>query len=188
MIMPNIQIHPQAIVETPDIGENTRIWAFVHVLKGAVIGKNNNICDHCFIENGVKLGDDVTVKSGVYLWKGITAEDGVFIGPAAAFTNDLFPRSKNTGYEQKNTLLKKGCSIGANATILAGITVGQYAMVGAGAVVTKDVHDFTIVYGNPAVEKGYACVCGKKLRFKGKRALCSCGKKYEKNKNKIGLL
>lgn len=148
--MANYQIHETAIVETSNIGDQTRIWAFVHILPGAVIGKNNNICDFCFIENDVKTGDNVTIKSGVYLWDGVVVEDGVFIGPNAAFTNDKFPRSKNSDYIQERTVLKKNCSIGANATILPGITIGESSMVGAGSVVTKDVPDFALVYGNPA--------------------------------------
>jgi acetyltransferase-like isoleucine patch superfamily enzyme len=147
--------HQTAIVDSKNIGEESRIWAFVHILPGAKIGKNANICDHCFIENKVVIGDNVTIKSGVYLWDGITIEDNVFIGPAAVFTNDKYPRSKNKNYRQLKTILKKGCSIGANATILPGLTIGRYAMVGAGSVVTQNVPDFAIVYGNPAVLKGY---------------------------------
>lgn len=143
-------VHKNAIVRTKNIGEGTKIWAFCNILKGAVIGKNCNICDGCFVENKVSIGNNVTIKNGVYLWEGIIVEDDVFIGPNATFTNDKFPRSKNTNYKQEKTLLKKGCSIGANATILPGIVIGESAMVGAGAVVTKDVPDFALVYGNPA--------------------------------------
>ena len=132
--MANFFIHDKAIVETNAIGDESTIWAFTHILKGAVIGKNANINDHCFIENDVVLGDNVTVKCGVYLWDGVRLEDNVFVGPAAAFTNDLHPRSKNKDYVQQSIIIKKGASIGANATILAGVTVGQYALVGAGAV------------------------------------------------------
>lgn len=152
--MKKVFIHRNALVESKDIGEGTRIWAFVHILKGAQIGKNANICDHCFIESNVIIGDNVTIKSGVYVWDGITIEDSVFIGPAAVFTNDKYPRSKNKKYRQLKTLLKRGCSIGANATILPGLTIGRRAIVGAGAVVTKSVPDFAIVYGNPAIIHG----------------------------------
>jgi acetyltransferase-like isoleucine patch superfamily enzyme len=178
-------VHPQAIVDTKEIGENTRIWAFVHILDGARIGANGNICDHVFIENGVTLGDNVTVKSGVFLWNGVTAEDNVFIGPCAAFTNDLVPRSRNAGFQLRTTLLKKGCSIGANATILPGLTVGRYAMVGAGAVVTRDVPDFAVMVGNPAKQKGWICACGNKLSFRKASASCPCGRKYALEKGKV---
>ncbi len=178
--MKNVFIHPQSIVETNSVGEGSRIWAFVHILPGAIIGKNANICDHCFIENKVVIGNNVTIKSGVYLWDDITIEDDVMIGPSAVFTNDLFPRSRNKDWVRDKILLKKGCTIGGNATILPTITVGQYALVGAGAVVTKDVPDFALVYGNPAAVHGYVCICAKKLEFKKSRSQCSCGrKKYD---------
>ncbi len=159
----NKYIHPNALVETENVGDNSRIWAFVHILKGAKIGKNANICDNCFIENEVLIGDDVTVKCGVYIWDGVTIEDKVFVGPGVTFTNDLFPRSKNKKYKQEKTLLREGCSIGANATILAGVTIGKYAMVGAGSVVTKDVADYELVYGNPAEHKGNVNEDGNKI-------------------------
>jgi acetyltransferase-like isoleucine patch superfamily enzyme len=171
-------IHPSAIVDTLDIGQNSRIWAFTHVLKGAKIGRNANICDHCYIENQVAIGNDVTIKCGVWVWDGVTIEDNVFIGPSVTFTNDLYPRSKNTQYEQNHTTLREGCSIGANATVLAGITIGRYAMVGAGAVVTKDVGDFELVYGNPAKQSGYVCRCGQKLSILDDAAQCDCGASY----------
>jgi UDP-2-acetamido-3-amino-2,3-dideoxy-glucuronate N-acetyltransferase len=142
--------HPKAIVESSNIGEATRIWAFVHILPGAVIGKDCNICDHVFIENDVALGDRVTVKSGVQLWDGVRIEDDVFIGPNVAFTNDPFPRSKQYPEKYSVTLVQKGASIGANATILPGLTIGQNAMVGAGSVVTKNVPPNSMVMGNPA--------------------------------------
>lgn len=156
------QIHKDALVESNRIGNGVRIWAYTHILKGAVIGKNANICDHCFIENEVIIGDDVTIKCGVYLWDGIIIENNVFIGPAVAFANDSYPRSKNVNYVQEKTILKEGCSIGSNATILPGITIGKYAMIGAGSVVTRDVPDYALVYGNPAQIHGKVDKFGKK--------------------------
>ncbi|MHB8872550.1 MAG: acyltransferase [Myxococcaceae bacterium] len=145
----NYFTHRKALVETSQVGEKTRIWAFVHVLAGARIGADCNICDHVFIENDVVIGDRVTVKCGVQLWDGLRLMDDVFVGPNATFTNDLFPRSKRP-FTLRTTVVEKGASIGANATILAGITIGSGAMVGAGAVVTKDVPEKTLVVGNPA--------------------------------------
>lgn len=148
-------IHPQALVESPHLGAGTRVWAFAHILPGARIGADCNICDQVFIENDVVVGDRVTVKCGVQLWDGLRVEDEVFIGPNATFTNDLFPRSKVYPETFAVTVLRRGASIGANATILAGLTIGEGAMVGAGAVVTRDVPPGAIVVGNPARIKGY---------------------------------
>ncbi|MCX8053658.1 MAG: WxcM-like domain-containing protein [Armatimonadetes bacterium] len=150
-----VKIHPNAIVESKKIGAGTRIWAFAHILPGAVIGKDANICDHVFIENDVVIGDRVTIKCGVQIWDGVRIEDDVFIGPNATFTNDLFPRSKRYPEKFLETIVRKGASIGANATILPGLTIGRNAMVGAGAVVTMDVPPNAIVVGNPARIKGY---------------------------------
>jgi UDP-2-acetamido-3-amino-2,3-dideoxy-glucuronate N-acetyltransferase len=151
-------LHPNSLVETDRLGEGTRVWAFAHVLPGARIGRDANICDHVFIENDVVLGDRVTVKSGVQLWDGIRVEDDVFIGPNAAFANDAFPRSKQRPESFLTTTLREGCSIGAGATVLGGVTVGPGAMVGAGAVVTRDVPAFAVVAGNPARIRGYSGV------------------------------
>lgn len=142
--------HPQAIVESKKIGRKTRIWAFVHILPGARIGEDCNICDYTFIENDVVIGNRVTIKCGVQLWDGITLEDDVFVGPNVTFTNDPFPRSKNHPKTFARTQIQHGASLGANATILPGITIGEKAMVGAGAVVTADVPPHAVVYGNPA--------------------------------------
>lgn len=149
-------IHPKAIVEPgASIGPGTRVWAFAHILPGARIGGNCNICDHTFIENDVVLGDRVTVKCGVYLWDGIQLQDDVFVGPCVAFTNDKSPRSKHPPAKFASTVVCKGASIGANATILPGLKIGAKAMVGAGAVVTRDVPPFAVVVGNPARITGY---------------------------------
>lgn len=142
--------HPQAIVETDRIGAGTRVWAFAHVLPGAVIGRDCNICDHVFIENDVVVGDRVTVKCGVQLWDGVTLEDDVFVGPNVTFTNDRFPRSKQYPEQFARTVVHAGASIGANATLLPGIEIGQGAMIGAGSVVTRDVPPGVVVTGNPA--------------------------------------
>jgi UDP-2-acetamido-3-amino-2,3-dideoxy-glucuronate N-acetyltransferase len=151
----NYYQHPQAVVETSKVGQGTRIWAFVHILPGAVIGEDCNICDHIFIENDVLIGNRVTIKSGVQVWDGITLEDDVFVGPNATFTNDRFPRSKQHPDEVIRTVVRTGASIGANATILPGLEIGRCAMVGAGAVVTKNVPPHAIVVGNPARIMGY---------------------------------
>jgi UDP-2-acetamido-3-amino-2,3-dideoxy-glucuronate N-acetyltransferase len=148
--------HPQALVESESIGPRTRIWAFAHVLPGASIGADCNICDHTFIENDVIVGDRVTVKCGVQLWDGLRIEDDVFIGPNATFTNDPFPRSRQHLGEYPRTLVRRGASIGANATILPGLTIGAGAMVGAGAVVTRSVPPHAVVVGNPARVVRYA--------------------------------
>lgn len=148
--MTDFFLHPKGLCESDKIGQNTRIWAFAHVLPGAVIGKECNICDGVFIENDVIIGDRVTIKCGVQIWDGIRIEDDVFIGPNATFCNDMFPRSKQYPEEFLQTLLKKGCSIGSNATILPGLTIGEGSMIGAGAVVTKSVPDNAVLVGNPA--------------------------------------
>jgi acetyltransferase-like isoleucine patch superfamily enzyme/dTDP-4-dehydrorhamnose 3,5-epimerase-like enzyme len=149
-------VHAAALVEPGAIiGAGTRVWAFAHILPGAVIGRECNICDHVFIEGDVRVGDRVTIKPGVQLWLGITLEDDVFVGPNATFTNDLFPRSKDYPRERPRTVVKRRASIGANATILAGTVVGSNAMIGAGAVVTREVPPNAIVAGNPARIVGY---------------------------------
>ena len=143
-------IHSHALCESSNIGEDTRVWAFVHILPGATIGSNCNICDHVFIENDVVVGNNVTIKSGVQLWDGLRIEDNVFIGPNVTFTNDKYPKSGNRDFQLLITTIQSGASIGANATILPGITVGRNAVVGAGSVVTKNVEADTTVIGNPA--------------------------------------
>jgi UDP-2-acetamido-3-amino-2,3-dideoxy-glucuronate N-acetyltransferase len=156
IIVMTVFIHPSALCESVEVGDRTRIWAFAHVLPGAVIGEDCNICDGVFVENDVTVGDRVTVKIGVQLWDGVTLEDDVFVGPNATFTNDLYPRSRKHPESYLRTVVKRGASIGANATILPGLTIGAGAMVGAGSVVTRDVPEYAIVVGNPAQIKGYA--------------------------------
>lgn len=158
-------------VQSRNIGPETLIWQFTIVLPGAVIGRNCNINSHCFIENKVRIGDNVTVKCGVYLWDGVTIEDNVHLGPNVTFTNDLYPRSKHK-FDLKETHVRKGASVGANATILCGVTIGEYSMIGAGSVVTKDVPGNTLWVGNPARQRGFVCNCGNKLNDRMKCPVC----------------
>jgi UDP-2-acetamido-3-amino-2,3-dideoxy-glucuronate N-acetyltransferase len=146
-------IHPLSDVQSKQIGVNTNVWQYVIILPNAIIGNNCNINCHTFIENHVIIGNNVTIKCGVYLWDGITVEDDVFIGANAVFTNDKYPRSKQRPAVFQKTIIKKGASIGANATILGGITIGENAMIGAGSVVTKNIPANTLWSGNPAVQK-----------------------------------
>ena len=149
-------IHPRTDILTNEIGDETTIWQFCVILPNAKIGSNCNICAHVFIENDVVVGNNVTIKSGVQLWDGIVIEDNVFIGPNATFTNELIPRSKaHDSSKFKSTLIKKGASIGANTTVLPGLVIGKYSFIGAGSVVTKNIPDHTLWYGNPATQKGY---------------------------------
>ncbi|MDX6596563.1 MAG: UDP-2-acetamido-3-amino-2,3-dideoxy-glucuronate N-acetyltransferase [Gaiellales bacterium] len=148
-------VHERGLCESSRIGDGTRIWAFAHVLPGAQIGADCNICDHVFIENDVVVGDRVTVKCGVQLWDGVRLGEDVFVGPNVTFTNDPFPRSKVHPGSFARTIVGPGASLGANATILPGLTIGRDAMIGAGAVVTKDVPPNAIVVGNPARIAGY---------------------------------
>lgn len=148
-------VHDKGLCESTNIGDSSRIWAFAHILPGAVIGRDCNICDHVFIENDVVLGDRVTIKSGVQLWDGTRLEDDVFVGPNATFTNDRHPRSKQYPARFLQTRVRAGASIGANATILPGITIGQHAMIGAGTVVTQTVPAYATIIGNPARIVGY---------------------------------
>ncbi|HEY3204536.1 MAG TPA: acyltransferase [Thermoanaerobaculia bacterium] len=173
-----ISIHPTALVASKQIGDGTRIWAFVNVLAGARIGRDCNICDRCFVENEVVLGDRVTVKCGVSLYDGITLEDDVFVGPDVAFSNDPRPRSLQHLDSHPRTRVREGASLGAGVIVLPGITIGRYAMIGAGALVTRDVPDFGLVYGSPARVHGHVCRCGKTLHFENGSAACACGRRF----------
>src|ERR1051325_2349080 len=157
--------HPHALVESEDIGRGTRIWAFAHVLPGVRIGADCNICDHAFIETGAVLGKNVTVKNGVAIWHGITVEDNVFLGPNCVLTNDRNPRAyiKKSGGALETTLIRANATVGASATILCGVTIGQYAFIGAGAVVLRTVPDFALMVGNPARQVGWMCRCARRL-------------------------
>jgi UDP-2-acetamido-3-amino-2,3-dideoxy-glucuronate N-acetyltransferase len=154
-VMVPVRFHPTALVESGHVGEGTQIWAYAHILPGARIGRDCNICDHTFIENDVIVGDRVTIKCGVQLWDGLRVEDDVFVGPNATFTNDRFPRSKQHLAKYPRTVIKRGASIGANATLAPGIVIGEMAMVGAGAVVTHNAPPHSKLAGNPARIIGY---------------------------------
>ncbi len=170
-------VHPDGRCESRAVGEGTRVWAFAHVLPGAAIGRNCNICDHAFVEGAATIGDRVTVKNGVLIWDGVSIEDDAFIGPAVVFTNDLTPRAhvRKHGEELLRTVVRCGATIGANATIVCGITIGRHAFVAAGSVVTRDVGDHVLVAGNPARPAGFVCRCGRPL---DDELACSCGRTY----------
>jgi len=182
-------VHRNALCETDDIGKKTRIWAFCHIMKDVSIGEDCNFGDGSFVESGVKIGNRVTVKNGVSIWNGVEIEDDVFLGPNCVLTNDLFPRSKVYHGENIRTYIRKGASIGANATIICGIELGRYCMVAAGAVVTRDVPDFALVAGVPSKVIGYVAVTGEKLDFSlNDTAKDREGNQYLKKGQKIILL
>lgn len=162
---PSVFVHPMGLCESDTVGPRTRVWAFAHVLPGAVIGADCNICDHAFIEGGAVIGDRVTVKNAVLVWDRVTVEDEVFLGPNMVFTNDLRPRAAHrTGREGfLPTLVRRGATIGANATVVCGVTIGEHAFVAAGAVVARDVPAHALVAGNPARRLAWACTCGQTL-------------------------
>ena len=172
--------HPLALVESDKIGEDTRIWAFAHVMKDARIGRGCNIGEHCYIEQGVTLGNNVTVKNGVNVWTGVTIEDNVFLGPNCVLTNDPNPRAyiKKSADSLVETLIRSNATIGANATIVCGVTLGEYAFVGAGSVVTHDVPAFALMVGVAARKVGWMCQCGERLSDKNPASCTACGTKY----------
>jgi UDP-2-acetamido-3-amino-2,3-dideoxy-glucuronate N-acetyltransferase len=174
---PSVFVHELALCESDQIGPRTRVWAFAHVLPGARIGADCNVCDHAYIEGGAVLGDKVTVKNNVLVWDGVTVEDQVFLGPNVVFTNHPRPRVafKVGRAAWQPTLVRHGATIGANATVMCGVTIGRWAMVGAGSVVTADVPDHALVVGNPARRVGWACECGRTLP---EDPACECGRCY----------
>jgi acetyltransferase-like isoleucine patch superfamily enzyme len=180
-------VHAHALCETTAVGARTRIWAFAHVLYGANIGSDCNICDHAFIEGRVRVGDRVTVKNGVQLFDGVVVEDDVFLGPNCIFTNDPTPRAavKKSAESLSSTLVQHGVTIGANATIVCGVTIGAHAFIGAGAVVTRSVPRHALVVGNPARQLGWMCRCGSRLSS-GLR--CGCGAAYSEGRDGGGLV
>ncbi len=180
----NYFVHESSYVDDGcQIGEGTKIWHFSHIMKGSVIGPKCNIGQNVVISPGVVLGEGVKIQNNVSVYTGVICEDGVFLGPSCVFTNVINPRSFiERKDEYRQTTVKKGASIGANATIVCGHDIGKYAFVGAGSVVTKNVPDYAMVYGTPARVRGYVCECGQKLDFSGETATCcACNKKYIKN-------
>src|SRR5580698_10446528 len=183
----NFFIHERAMVHPEaQIGDGTRIWANANILKGAIIGDHCNICDGCYVEKGAIIGNHVTLKNGVAVFDGVTLADDVFVGAGVAFINDRNPRShRNDAWDLEKTLVQKGASIGANATIMCGLTIGAYAVIGAGTVVIKDVPAHTIAVGNPARPVNYACFCGRVLNDDLK---CVCGASFQITNNTIVAL
>jgi len=176
-------VHESSYVdEGAEIGAGTKIWHFCHVMPRARIGERCNIGQNVLVSSGVTLGNNVKIQNNVSLYTGVIVEDDAFLGPSMVFTNVINPRSHvNRKDEYKTTLVRKGASIGANATIVCGVTLGKYCFVGAGAVVTKDVPDYALVYGSPARVRGWMCQCGEQLQFEDDRAVCnSCGDAYRK--------
>ncbi|HNX67884.1 MAG TPA: acyltransferase [Candidatus Omnitrophota bacterium] len=176
--MNNYFIHPKADVQTNDIGNGTRIWQFSVILPGVKIGSNCNICAHSFIEPNVTIGNNVSVHIGASVSSSVILEDNVYVGPGVRFTNDRHPR-KGQPWEPMGSLVKMGASIGSNSVILPGITIGCNALIGAGSIVTKDVKDYSLVFGNRAKFKHWICCCTKRLIFNSKAsAFCACGRQY----------
>lgn len=188
----NYFVHPTSIIEKPvSIGEGTKIWLFSHIMPKAKIGKNCIIGQNVYIGREVRIGNNVKIENNVSVYEQVTLEDFVFCGPSSVFTNVLNPRSKypKRPEEHLKTLVKKGATIGANATIICGHTIGKNAFVGAGAVVAEDVPDYAIIVGLPAKIIGWMCECGQKLKFEGNKAVChKCKRKYKKEKGKVILL
>jgi acetyltransferase-like isoleucine patch superfamily enzyme len=170
-------VHERGLCESDDVGAGTRVWAFAHVMAGASVGRDCNICGHSFVESGARIGDRVVVKNGVQIWDGVTLADDVFVGPNATFTNDLRPRAARPREEVRvvPTRVDAGASLGANATIRCGVTIGAAAFVGAGALVTHDVPAHALMLGSPARRVGWVCTCGDDL---GDDLACACGRRY----------
>ena len=180
--------HPMALVESDQIGEGTNVWAYAHVMKGAVVGSRCNIGDHAFVESGAVIGDEVTIKNSVAVWQYVTVKNRVFLGPNCSLTNDNRPRSKRD-WTPVATTIEEGATIGANATIVCGCHIGRYAFIGAGAVVTRPVPDYAVVLGNPGRVRGYVCECCQPLAGKGARLTCTkCGLRYSRTKQGVALI
>lgn len=184
----DVFVHPSALVETSEVGSGTKVWAFAHVMEGAVVGSDCKIGDHAFIESGAILGDRVVIKNNSLIWHGVSIGDDVFVGPNTVFTNVVSPRARYQTYPEDwvRTEVADRASIGANSTIVCGIRLGFNSMVGAGSVVTRDVPDHALVFGNPARHEGWVCDCGRKLA--GDLACPECGRAYQKTENGLGPL
>ncbi|REK34344.1 MAG: N-acetyltransferase [Actinobacteria bacterium] len=174
-----VKVHELALVESDEVGDGTVVWAYAHIMKGAVLGRNCKVGDHAFIESGAILGDRVTVKNNALIWHGVHIGDDVFVGPNVVFTNDLFPRAHqpSTPSDWVETHVETGVSIGANSTIRCGISIGANAMIGAGSVVVRDVRAHELVVGNPARQIGWSCYCG--ARLDTELACPACDRRYE---------
>jgi acetyltransferase-like isoleucine patch superfamily enzyme len=177
---PSVFVHDRALCESDEIGARTRIWAFATVMKGAVVGADCNVGGGAFIETGARVGDRVTVKNNVLIWDRVTVEEDVFLGPNVVFTNDRNPRAgrRKTRDEFLPTLVRRGATLGANVTVLCGVTIGEDAFVGAGAVVIRDVPAHALVAGNPARRVGWMCACGERLP---ETLACACGRVHERD-------
>ena len=182
----DVFVHAQGLCESDAVGAGTRVWAFAHVMAGAVVGRDCNVCGHSFVESGARIGDRVVIKNGVQIWDRVRLEDDVFVGPNATFTNDLRPRAARPRAELAllPTLVERGASIGANATLVCGVTIGREAFVAAGAVVIGDVPPNALMAGNPASRIGWACGCGERL---ADDLACSCGRGYRLLDERRGL-
>ncbi|MEK0313772.1 acyltransferase [Cohnella sp. 56] len=181
-------LHESSYVDEPsEIGSGTKIWHFSHIMSGAVIGENCNLGQNVVISPDVRLGNNVKVQNNVSVYTGVVCEDNVFLGPSCVFTNVINPRSHISRRDDyKRTLVKEGASIGANATVVCGHTIGRYALIGAGAVVTRDVPDYGLIVGVPGRLAGWVCACGERLRFVSQTAVCAvCGLSYQLSDNEV---
>ncbi len=189
-MQPEYQAHESVYRdEGAQVGKDTQIWHFSHIMSGAKIGERCKIGQNVVVGHAAVLGNNVKVQNNVSIYDGVTLEDDVFCGPSMVFTNIFNPRSaipRNTAEHWRRTLVKQGASIGANATVVCGNTIGRYAFIGAGSVVTKDIPDYALVYGNPARQQGWVCECGVKLNFGNGKAVCqACGRNYQKAESGI---
>jgi acetyltransferase-like isoleucine patch superfamily enzyme len=195
--MTQVFVHSSAIVESTQIGEGTHIWAYAHVMRDVPIGADCNIGDHCFIESGATIGNQVTIKNGNMIWDGVHLEDGVFVGPLVVFTNDLHPRSPRLPHMRSRyadrswlmpTVIKRGASLGAGSVILAGVTIGAFCMIGAGAIVNRSLPPHALAVGSPARVRGWVCECGQRLTFANEIAVCTtCGLEFVKSDSTVAL-